>query len=92
MLCFQKYKQISAQLDLPTVCRQFSAVRFYRGIVDLALTSAETRDPQGFAVHFYDNGEPSEDTQGMCAYRLRYDQLVNIFMEISQNIYCSKIC
>ncbi|KAK2140069.1 hypothetical protein LSH36_1494g00009 [Paralvinella palmiformis] len=68
-----KYKQISAQLDLPTVCRQFSAVRFYRGIVDLALTSAETRDPQGFAVHFYDNGEPSEDTQGMCAYRLRMD-------------------
>ena len=44
---------------------QFGGVRYYTGIVDLALTSASKRDPQGLALHFYHNGERQEDLQGM---------------------------
>ena len=65
------YKQITTQLDLPTVCNQFAAARFYSGIVDLALTAAEKRDPKGFALHYYKNGEIQEDIQGMHAYMAR---------------------
>ena len=65
------FKQITTQLDLPTVSNHFGAVHFYRGIVDLTLTAAEHRDPQGLALHFYKNGEPPEDLQGLHAHRAR---------------------
>ena len=45
--------------------------RFYRGIVDLSLTAAGRRDPQGLALHYYRNGEPPEDTQGAYCYAVR---------------------
>ena len=60
------------------VCTQFAAVRFYPGIVDLSLTTANKRDPQGLALHFYKNGEPQEDYQGMQAYHARYSFTVKI--------------
>ena len=65
------YKQITTQLDLPTVCNQFAAARFYSGIVDLSLTAAAKRDPKGLALHYYRNGEMQEDMQGMQAYMAR---------------------
>jgi len=64
----QLYKQIPGQLELSAVCMQFGAVHFYAGIVDLSLTAAAKQDPQGLAEHFYRNGEPQEDLQGMHAY------------------------
>ena len=70
-ISFQLYKQITNQLDLPTVCNQFASVRFYPGIVDLSLTAASKRDPQNLALHFYRNNEPPEDVQGMHAFSAR---------------------
>ncbi|ELU06399.1 hypothetical protein CAPTEDRAFT_198384 [Capitella teleta] len=67
------YKQITLQLNLPTVCAQFANVHFYRGVVDLTLTAASKRDPQGLALHFYKNNEPSEDSHGLHAYSARMD-------------------
>eukprot|EP00918_Siedleckia_nematoides_P061729 GHVU01134755.1.p1 GENE.GHVU01134755.1~~GHVU01134755.1.p1 ORF type:complete len:766 (+),score=73.70 GHVU01134755.1:2125-4422(+) len=67
------YKEIAIDLDIPTVCTQFSAVRYYTGIVDLAQTAASKRDPQGLGLHFYRSGEPAEDTQGRQAYLNRMD-------------------
>lgn len=42
-------------------------------MVDLCLGAAEKRDPQGLATHFYRNGEPQEDRQGLQAYASRMD-------------------
>lgn len=65
------YKEITNQLDLPAVCSQFSSTKFYTGIVDLCLTAACKRDPQNLATHFYQHGEPPEDTQGGHSFRVR---------------------
>ena len=70
----QRYKEITQQLDLPSVCGQFATVRFYRGVVDLSLTAASKRDPQGFALHYYRNHEPQEDSQGKYAYNIRWGE------------------
>ena len=71
-LYFQLYKQITGQLDLPAVVMQFASVRFYTGIVDLSMTAAGKRDPQGLGLHFYHNGQPPEDMQGLNAYMARW--------------------
>ena len=47
-------------------------VRFYEGVVELALYAALKRDPQGLALHFYRNGEPHGDIQGEDAFIARY--------------------
>lgn len=54
------------------VAAQFQSVHFYDGIVDLCLTAALNRDPQNLAVHYYKNGEPVEDQQGMHAFIMRF--------------------
>ncbi|XP_039606595.1 nuclear pore complex protein Nup155 [Polypterus senegalus] len=65
------YKQISHQTDLPHVCLQYRQVRFYEGVIDLCLTAADKKDPQGLGPHFYKNGEPEEDTTGHQAFQER---------------------
>lgn len=59
-------------LDLPSVCMQFSQVRFYRGIVDLSVTAATRRDQQALALHYYKNGEPIDDLLGRQGYMERW--------------------
>ncbi len=68
----QLYKEITNQLDLAAVCSHFASVRFYSGVVDLALTAASKRDPQDLALHFYRNNEPPEDVLGSQAFAARY--------------------
>lgn len=46
-------------------------VRFYEGVVELSLTAAEKKDPQGLGLHFYKNGEPEEDVVGLQAFQER---------------------
>jgi len=67
----QNYKQVAGEVDLPTVCAQLTSVRCYRGVVDVVLTAVTRRDPQNRAVHFYHNGRPSSDTQGLNAFNIR---------------------
>lgn len=49
----------------------FFLVRFYEGVVELSLTAAEKKDPQGLGLHFYKNGEPEEDVVGLQAFQER---------------------
>lgn len=49
----------------------FLLVRFYEGVVELSLTAAEKKDPQGLGLHFYKNGEPEEDVVGLQAFQER---------------------
>lgn len=67
----KEYQKISHQVDLSNVCSQYRQVRFYEGVVELCLTAAEKKDPQGLALHFYKNGEPEEDVVGLQAFQER---------------------
>uniref|UniRef100_A0A8C4XEZ7 Nuclear pore complex protein Nup155 n=1 Tax=Erpetoichthys calabaricus TaxID=27687 RepID=A0A8C4XEZ7_ERPCA len=48
-----------------------TAVRFYEGVIELCLTAADKKDPQGLGPHFYKNGEPEEDAVGHQAFQER---------------------
>ncbi|XP_044520250.1 nuclear pore complex protein Nup155 isoform X2 [Gracilinanus agilis] len=67
----KEYQKISNQVDLCNVCAQYRQVRFYEGIVELSLTAAEKKDPQGLGLHFYKHGEPEDDTVGLQAFQER---------------------
>uniref|UniRef100_A0A667FWG8 Nucleoporin 155 n=1 Tax=Lynx canadensis TaxID=61383 RepID=A0A667FWG8_LYNCA len=41
------------------------------GVVELSLTAAEKKDPQGLGLHFYKHGEPEEDLVGLQAFQER---------------------
>lgn len=47
------------------------SVRFYEGVVELSLTAAEKKDPQGLGLHFYKHGEPEEDVVGLQTFQER---------------------
>lgn len=86
----QLAKQIPLQLNVPIICSYFQAVHCYSAIVDLCLTAAAQKDPQGIALQYYRTGEPHEDQQGFQAYMDRtefykvimhsLDQLTNTSM------------
>uniref|UniRef100_A0A8C4PPP1 Nucleoporin 155 n=1 Tax=Equus asinus TaxID=9793 RepID=A0A8C4PPP1_EQUAS len=67
----KEYQKISHQVDLSNVCAQYRQVRFYEGVVELSLTAAEKKDPQGLGLHFYKHGEPDEDLVGLQAFQER---------------------
>ncbi|XP_025779996.1 nuclear pore complex protein Nup155 isoform X2 [Puma concolor] len=67
----KEYQKISNQVDLSNVCAQYRQVRFYEGVVELSLTAAEKKDPQGLGLHFYKHGEPEEDLVGLQAFQER---------------------
>ncbi|KAK7895656.1 hypothetical protein WMY93_020981 [Mugilogobius chulae] len=57
--------------DLSLVCSQYRQVRFYEGVLELCLTSADKKDPQRLGPHFYKNGEPDDDKVGQQAFQER---------------------
>ncbi|XP_063310057.1 nuclear pore complex protein Nup155 [Pelobates fuscus] len=67
----KEYRKISHQVDLANVCAQYRQVRFYEGVVELCLTAAEKKDPQGLGLHFHKNDEPEEDAAGLQAFQER---------------------
>jgi len=64
-------KAVHQPLHLSAISPQLAQVNFYLGILELGLTEARKVDPQLLAVHFYNNGEPHDDIQGMQAYLAR---------------------
>ena len=61
------------------------AVHAYIGVLDVCLSAAAKRDPQGLALHFYKNGEPNEDQQGLQAYVARtsaYKYITNMIRQL----------
>lgn len=65
-------KPIAARIDLEALISHLSAVHFYEGALELTLAAAERKDPKGLALHFYKNGEPIEDQQGVEVFMTRY--------------------
>lgn len=76
------------------ICFDFFIVRFYEGVVELSLTAAEKKDPQGLGLHFYKNGEPEEDVVGLQAFqerqvfRIIYDDYMGCFISSDWESSC----
>ncbi|XP_005105150.1 nuclear pore complex protein Nup155 [Aplysia californica] len=68
-----RLKAVNQPLNLSVICSQLASVHFYLGIVELGLNEARKVDPQQLAIHFYQNGEPQEDIQGMQGYLARME-------------------
>ena len=65
--------KIGERINLTAVCELFQSVHWYEAIVNLCLITAQKRDPQNFALHFYQLGEPNSDQQGRIAYNNRIE-------------------
>ena len=56
-------KDVAAKLNLDVLVSHLVAVHAYVGVVEICLAAAAKRDPQGLALHFYKNMEPTDDHQ-----------------------------
>jgi len=62
---------VAPNLNLSAACAKFIGVHWYEGVLELCLAYAAKVDPKDVALHYYNNGEPSEDTQGCALYMQR---------------------
>ncbi|XP_015777297.1 PREDICTED: nuclear pore complex protein Nup155-like [Acropora digitifera] len=85
----QCYRRVTDEINLEGICSMFESVRFYEGIVELALHEANKRDAQGLALHFYGNGEPHADVQGEEAFIAR-QQCYKCILDILQRLLVLK--
>ena len=52
------------QISLSGVSEHYRALRYYEGIVELALCTASNADPQNIGLHYYNSGHTSDDAIG----------------------------
>ncbi|KAH8038116.1 hypothetical protein HPB51_022350 [Rhipicephalus microplus] len=64
---------VGPQLPLGTACGLLTSCSHYAGVIDLGLSLAKQVDPQGLALHFYQQGERPEDERGRQAYAARIE-------------------
>ena len=67
----QMCKGIAGRINLEVLTSHLTSVHCYTGAVEICLAAAQKRDPQGLALHYYKNGEPMEDQQGLQAFMAR---------------------
>jgi nuclear pore complex protein Nup155 len=58
-------KQINYVNNLQQICDTLRYAQCYDALCDLCLNAAQKRDPKNIALHYYHNGEPSDDLQGV---------------------------
>jgi len=64
-------KGIAGSIRLDVLVSHLTAVHAYKAVVEICLAAAAKKDPQGLAVHFYQQGENLDDTSGSAAYAAR---------------------
>nr|CAG4708404.1 unnamed protein product [Naegleria fowleri] len=65
------YKKIAGQINVLVVCKEFQKLGYYSGAVDLALSSAELRDPKNLALEWVKGGKSALDVADQQAYKAR---------------------
>ena len=78
-------KDVAAKLNLEVLTSHLVAVHSYIGVLEVCLSAASKRDNQGLALHFYKNGEPNEDQQGLQAFVARtsaYKHITNMIRQL----------
>ncbi|XP_075223372.1 nuclear pore complex protein Nup154 isoform X2 [Lycorma delicatula] len=84
-------KEVSPNINLSAVCRQFAACQFYEGVLELSLECANKSDPKNVAFHFYQNNQPPDDTIGYQAYAQRMDCYKEITLVLDQLHHQSQV-
>jgi hypothetical protein len=68
---FLNYHPIEANKEIMSITCLY-LVRFFDGIVELAVHTASVRDPQNLALHYYESGQPEQPGLGYDAFLKRY--------------------
>jgi len=67
---------------IDTICEEYQKLRFFHGIIRLALSYAHSFDPNGLALSWHKRGRPPSDVAGRKAFDVRmqyYACITNIF-------------
>lgn len=70
-MALQLCKDAAPDLPLVNICQQFTAAKYYHGVIELCAVCASKKDVNNAALHFYNNNEPIEDQEGYAAYTTR---------------------
>ena len=65
---------MTGDISLLAVSEQYRVLRYYEGVVELALCTSNQVDPQNMAILFYKSGQSPEDALGQEALHKRYDK------------------
>jgi len=63
--------QIAGHLQLSVLVSHLASCQAYPKVVEVCLAAASKRDPSQLAVHYYNNGENSDDAAGLAAFMAR---------------------
>lgn len=77
-MALQLCKDAAPDLPLTNICQQFTAAKYYHGVIELCAVCASKKDPNNAALHFYNNNEPIEDSEGYAAYTTRMNYYKSI--------------
>ncbi|KAF7285413.1 nuclear pore complex protein Nup154 [Rhynchophorus ferrugineus] len=77
----QLCKNIAPNINLPEVCKQFTALKAYKAVVELCEHCAQTLDPENIGGNYYNSDDNSEDQEGYSYYQRRmeiYNEVVSM--------------
>nr|XP_017099232.2 LOW QUALITY PROTEIN: nuclear pore complex protein Nup154 [Drosophila bipectinata] len=85
-------KEAAPTLPLHSICQQFISADFFEGVVELTAVCAAKSDPEEVGIHFYNNGEPTEDREGYTCYatRMNYYKEVQMMLDHVYQTSCNK--
>lgn len=84
------YKSAAPNLPLGNICQQFTMMGYHQGVIDLCETCASKLDPNETGMHFYRNGEPPEDREGLMAYSARLECYKQVKVMLDQVFQSSR--
>ncbi|XP_064386411.1 nuclear pore complex protein Nup155-like isoform X2 [Halichondria panicea] len=80
----KNFSRVTHQLPLATIVELYSELHFMEGVVELALCSANHKDPQNLGLHFYKSGQPPDDVMGQRAFMERQELYSTVTGVLSQ--------
>uniref|UniRef100_A0A1B0CAK3 Uncharacterized protein n=2 Tax=Lutzomyia longipalpis TaxID=7200 RepID=A0A1B0CAK3_LUTLO len=87
-------KSAAPNLPLGSICQQFTAANFYQGVIELCAVCAFKLDVNETALHYYRNGEPQGDREGLMAYSARsecYKEVKLMLEQVYQQLCCVEV-
>lgn len=90
-MALQLCKDAAPDLPLTNICQQFTAAKYYQGVIELCAVCASKKDPNNAALHYYNNNEPIEDQEGYTAYttRMNYYKSIKTMLDNIYHAHCA---
>lgn len=79
----EQYMLACSEVDLLSMAQKLSSVGAYSGIVNIVLAASAKKDPNNFAVHFYNNKMPSVDIKA----KHFFDERMHNYRAITQTLH-----